>query len=386
LEYRLNKVNERLHILKGLLIAHLNIDQVIKIIRTHDEPKPVLRKTFKLSDAQAEAILQLRLRHLARLEKIKIESEQKELTREKKQLTLLLGSGARLKTLIKKELKATAAQFDSPRRTAIVKRAEAKAISKADLTPSEPLTIVLSKNGWVRSAKGHDVDPVGFNYKSGDAYLSSALGKSNQMVVFLDSTGRTYAALGYTLPSARGFGQPLSSRFAPVPQATFKAVLFGDPHQNILVASDAGYGFVTELENLYTSNKKGKAFLSLPKGSVPLHPLVVPALETTRLAAITNEGRMLVFALSELPILPKGKGNKIIQIPPKRVKARQEFVAAMALIPETGTLTIHAGKRYFRLEPKALADFMGERGRRGRKLPRGFRNVDAVEVTTPEAP
>ncbi len=386
LEYRLEKVNERLHILKGLLIAHLNIDQVIKIIRTHDEPKPVLRKTFKLSDAQAEAILQLRLRHLARLEKIKIESEQKELTREKKQLTLLLGSGARLKTLIKKELKATAAQFDSPRRTAIVKRAEAKAISKAELTPSEPLTIVLSKNGWVRSAKGHDVDPLGFNYKSGDAYLSSALGKSNQMVVFLDSTGRTYAAQGFTLPSARGFGQPLSSRFAPVPQATFKAVLFGDPHQIILVASDAGYGFVTELENLYTSNKKGKAFLSLPKGSVPLHPLVVPAPKTTRLATITNEGRMLVFSLSELPFLPKGKGNKIIQIPPKRVKTRQEFVAAMALIPETGALTVHAGKRHFKLEPKALADFMGERGRRGRKLPRGFRNVDAVEVTTPETP
>jgi topoisomerase IV subunit A len=384
LAFRLEKVNERLHLLAGLLIAHLNIDAVIKIIRTHDEPKPVLMETFTLSDAQAEAILQLRLRYLARLEHIKIEREQKELKKEKEALDQLLGSPTRLKNLVKKELKACAALFDTPRRTAIVKRAEAKAISKADMAPCEPVTIILSKNGWVRSAKGHEVDPLALTYKSGDTYLNSALGKSNQLAVFLDSFGRTYAAQAFSLPSARGFGQPLTSLFTPQSQATFLAVLFGDPGQEILVASDAGYGFITKLENLYTGNKKGKAFLSLPKGALPLHPFVVPATENTLLATITNEGRLLVFPLNELPVLPKGKGNKIIQIAPKRVKSREEFVTAMALVPAFGSLTIHAGKRHFKLDPKALADFMGERGRRGRKLPRGLRNVDSVEVPAAE--
>ncbi|MGD9216069.1 MAG: DNA topoisomerase IV subunit A [Desulfobacteraceae bacterium] len=380
LEFRLGKVNERLHILAGLHIAHLNIDEVIKIIRTHDEPKPVLMKTFKLSDLQAEAILQLRLRHLARLERIKIESEQKELSREKTAIEKILGSAARLKTLVKKELKATAAQFEDHRRTAIVERQEAKAISKADLAPSEPMTVILSKNGWVRAAKGHDVATDSLSYKAGDHYLGSAMGKSNQNAVFLDSTGRSYSVQAFTLPSARGFGQPLTSRFAPQPQATFKAVLFGDPEQNILAVSDAGYGFVTKLENLYTKNQKGKAFLSLPKGAQPMSPLVVESIQNTLLATITNEGRMLVFPLEALPFLPKGKGNKIIQIPPKRLQNREEFVTTIALVPEGGTMTVHAGKRHFKLTPNNLSDFVGERGRRGKKLPRGFRNVDFVEI------
>ena len=384
LEFRLGKVEERLHILEGLHIAHLNIDEVIKIIRTNDEPKPVLMKTFKLSDLQAEAILQLRLRHLARLERIKIESEQKELNNEKTTLEKILGSTARLKTLVKKELKATAAQFADERRTAIVERQEAKAISKADLTPSEPMTVILSKNGWVRAAKGHDVAPDSLNYKAGDHYLGSAIGKSNQNAVFLDSTGRSYSAQAFTLPSARGFGQPLTSRFAPQPQATFKAVLFGDPEQTILAASDAGYGFVTKLNNLYTKNQKGKAFLSLPKGAQPLQPVVVESISNTLLAAITNEGRMLVFPLEALPILPKGKGNKIIQIPPKRLQSREEYVTHIALAPEGSTMIIHAGKRHFKLTPNNLSDFVGERGRRGRKLPRGFRNVDSVEIEIPD--
>jgi topoisomerase-4 subunit A len=384
LEFRLGKVNERLHILEGLLIAHLNIDKVIKIIRTNDEPKPVLMKTFKLSDIQAEAILQLRLRHLARLEHIKIETEQKELSKEKADLEKILGSKARLKTLVKKELKATAARFDDPRRTAIVERRVAKAISKADLTPSEPMTVILTKNGWIRAAKGHEVNPDNLSYKAGDSYLSSAIGKSNQYAVFLDSTGRSYAAQAFTLPSARGFGQPLTSRFTPQPQATFRAVLFGDPGQTILVASDAGYGFIAKLENLYTKNQKGKAFLSLPKGALPLHPIVVESIKGTLLSAITSEGRMLVFPLKELPELPKGKGNKIIQIPPKRIKTREEFVTTLTLIPENATMTIHSGKRYFKLTSNNLSDFMGERGRRGRKLPRGFRNVDSVEVELPD--
>jgi topoisomerase IV subunit A len=385
LEFRLDKVNERLHILEGLLIAHLNIDQVIKIIRTNDEPKPVLMKTFKLSDIQAEAILQLRLRHLARLEQIRIETEQKALTSEKSQLEKILASATRLKNLVKKELKETAAQFSEPRRTAIVERREAKAISQVELTPTEPMTVILSRNGWVRSAKGHDVDPAGLGYKTGDDFLSAGYGKSNQLAVFLDSFGRSYATLAQGLPSARSLGQPLTSIFTPQPQATFAAVLFGDPSRLILAASDAGYGFITALENLYTKNQKGKAFLSLPQGARPLPPLYIERIENTLLAAITNEGRMLVFPLDALPELPKGKGNKIIHIPSKLARERQEFVTTLALVPENGTLTIHAGKRYFRLTPGNLAEFMGERGRRGRKLPRGLRNVDAVVVEMPQA-
>jgi topoisomerase-4 subunit A len=384
LEYRLNKVNDRLHILEGLLIAHLNIDDVIRIIRTNDTPKPVLITTFKLSDIQAEAILQLRLRHLARLELIKIETEQKGLVKEKKDLEKILASATRLKTLVKKELKAAAARFEDARRTAIVERQEARAISKADLIPSEPVTIILSKNGWVRSAKGHEVAPEGLSYKAGDAFLGSAQGKSHQLAAFLDSAGRSYSAQAVSLPSARGFGQPLTSRFSPQPKATFMAVMIGDPGQLILAASDAGYGFVTKLENLYTKNHKGKAFLSLPKGGLPLHPLPVERIENTVLAAVTSEGRMLVFPLSVLPMLPKGKGNKIIQIPPKRVAAREEFVTHLCLAPGDATLIIHAGKRYFKVTPNNLSDFMGERGRRGRKLPRGFRNVDSVAVALPD--
>jgi topoisomerase-4 subunit A len=384
LQFRLDKVNERLHILEGLLIAHLNIDKVIKIIRTHDEPKPVLMKTFRLSDIQAEAILQLRLRHLARLEQIKIETEQKELVGEKSNLEKILASAARLRTLVKKELKETAALFSSPRRTAIVQRREARAISKADLTPTEPMTVILSKNGWVRSAKGHDLDPAALGYKTGDAFLGAGFGKSNQLAVFMDSFGRTYATQAHALPSARSLGQPLTSLFAPQPQAVFTAVLFGDPSRYILAASDAGYGFITQLSNLYTKNQKGKAFLSLPPGSSPLPPLYIESLENTLLAAITNAGRMLVFPLNALPELPKGKGNKIIHIPSQKVKAREEFVITLALMPEAGTLIIHAGKRRFKLTPGNLAEFMGERGRRGKKLPRGLRNVDGVTIELPE--
>ncbi len=246
------------------------------------------------------------------------------------------------------------------------------------------MTVILSKNGWVRSAKGHDVDPAGLGYKAGDDFLGAGFGKSNQLAVFMDSFGRTYSTSAHSLPSARSLGQPLTSMFAPQPQAVFTAVLFGDPSRYILAASDAGYGFITQLENLYTKNQKGKAFLSLPPGSRPLQPLYIESLENTLLAAITNEGRLLVFALDALPELPKGKGNKIIHIPPKKAKDRLEFVTALALVPEKSTLIIYAGKRYFKLTPGNLAEFMGERGRRGKKLPRGLRNVDTVVVEQPE--
>ena len=383
LEFRLDRVNERLHILDGLLVAYLNIDRVIRIIRENDEPKPVLMQTFGLSEIQAEAILQLRLRYLARLAEIKIRTEQEELAAEKAWLDRTLASRARLNTLVKKELNEAARQFGDPRRTAIVTRRDARAITQAELAPTEPLTVTLSKNGWVRAAKGHEIDPHSLNYKAGDEFLDAAQGKSNQWAVFLDSTGRSYAAQAFTLPSARGFGQPLSSLFAPPAGASFETVLFGEPHQKILAASDAGYGFISEFENLYTKNQKGKAFISLPRGARVFRPLFVERIQGTLLAAITNEGRMLVFPLQDLPLLPKGKGNKIIAIPAQRAREREELLLKMALVPEGAALIVYAGKRHFRLLPGHLADFHGDRGRRGRKLPWGLRNVTSVKVDIP---
>ncbi|NNF99556.1 MAG: DNA topoisomerase IV subunit A [Desulfobacteraceae bacterium] len=383
LEHRLEKVLSRLHILDGLLIAYLNIDEIIRIIRKEETPKPVLMRTFKLTDIQAEAILQLRLRHLAKLEEIKIKSEQKDLDEERKQIEKILSSETRLNTVIKKELKADAKTHGDARRTPIVRRNEAQAISQADMAPVEPVTVIVSQNGWVRSAKGHDVDPEKLSYKAGDYHLSAAQGKSNQLAVFMDSTGRSYAQPAIGLPSARGYGEPLTGRFSCPPQAKFVSVLLGEPDQQLLIVSDAGYGFIAQLSDLYTKNQKGKVALTLPKGALPVHPEYVEDYHSQLLAAITNEGRMLVFPLQDLPILPKGKGNKIIQILPARVAERIEFMTIVALVPEHGTLTVFSGRRHFKLTPGLLVEFMGERGRRGKKLPRGFQNVDRVEVVPP---
>ncbi|UCF94051.1 MAG: DNA topoisomerase IV subunit A [Desulfobacterales bacterium] len=383
LQYRLDKFLNRLHILEGLLVAYLNIDEVIQIIRTTDEPKPVLRQRFDLSEFQAEAILQLRLRHLARLEEMKIRGEQKELEAERQTLEKILSSEARLKSLIKRELLTDAETYGDERRTAVVERREAQAISEADLTPTEPVTVIMSSNGWVRAARGHEVDPTQLNYKAGDGYLSAAKGKSNQLAVFLDSSGRTYSLPAHTLPSARGQGEPLTGRLNLPPREVFTAVLIGEPSKQILMASDAGYGFVTALSNLYTKNQKGKAVLSLPKAALPLPPLYVDDLDTELIAAITNEGRMLVFPLRNLPVLPRGKGNKIINIPAQRVRDRIERVTVLALVPYSATLTVLAGKRHLKLSFGNLVEFMGERGRRGKKLPRGYQKVDRVEVDRP---
>lgn len=379
LRYRLEKVNQRLHILDGLLMAYLNIDEVIRIIRTEDEPKPVLMKRFTLSDTQAEAILQLRLRHLAKLEEIKIRSEQQELDKERQQLEKILGSPARLKTLIKRELRADAKTYGDDRRTAIVERREAQAISEEQLAPVEPVTVILSANAWVRAAKGHEIDPEEASYRPGDRYLDAARGKSNQPVVFLDATGRTYSLSAHSLPSARGYGEPLTGRFVLPPGATITAVIMAPPEQRLLMASDAGYGFITRFEDLVTRNTKGKAVLSLPKGALPLDPICLEDGTNPLLAAVTNEGRMLVFPLDKLPALAKGKGNKIIQIPSKRAKAREELLTHVVLVAEGGTLVIHAGKRFFKLSYGNLTQYMGERGRRGKKLPRGFQKVDRIE-------
>ncbi len=380
LEFRLGKVTDRLHLLEGLLIAFLNIDEVIRIIRTEDEPKKELIRRFKLTEIQADYVLDTKLRQLARLEEMKIRAEQEELEKERKELETILNSKQRMKTMIRKEIEADAEEYGDDRRSPVVERESAEALDETDLTPSEAVTVVLSEKGWVRSAKGHEIDPAGLSYKAGDGYLDAARLRSNQPVVFLDSNGRSYSVPAHTLPSARGQGEPLTGRLAPAAGATFRAVLGGDPEQWYLLASDAGYGFVVQLKELYAKNKAGKALLTLPKGARVLAPALVTDKENDRVVAISNEGRMLVFPVSELPVLSRGKGNKIIGIPGKRVVSREEFVVAVAVVSEQGKLTAHSGKRYITLKGSDLDHYQGERGRRGNKLPRGFQKVDAVEV------
>jgi topoisomerase-4 subunit A len=380
LEFRLNKINERLHILDGLLVAYLNLDEVIRVIRESDEPKPQLIKEFNLSDIQAEAILRIRLRQLARLEEIKVKAEKEELAKEKDWIEKTLASNQRLKTLIKKELTEDADKYGDERRTLIVERKEARAIKEVELTAVEPVTVVLSTGGWVRAARRHDIDPAGLTYKAGDEFLSAARGKTIHPSIFLDTRGRAYSLPAHTLASARGHGEPLTGKLTLSEGARFLAVVMGDPEQKVLLASDAGYGFITELSNMVTKNTKGKAMLTVARGCEAMPPAYVNHYETDYLAAITTEGHMLVIPAAALPELPKGKGNKIIQIPPARVKNREEYVKLVQIIPEAMTIRIHAGKRYIRLTPANILDFVGERGRRGRKLPRGFRNADRIEV------
>ncbi|MCU7932698.1 MAG: DNA topoisomerase IV subunit A [Candidatus Thiodiazotropha sp. (ex Codakia rugifera)] len=381
LQYRLDQVLDRLHILQGLMIAYLNIDEVIAIIRYEEDPKTELMKRFSLSEMQAEAILNLRLRHLAKLEEMKIRGEQDELEKERKSLELILGSNQRLRTLIRKELKADAEQYGDDRRSPIVERASAEALAETDLTPSEAVTVVLSEKGWARAAKGHDIDPTTLNYRAGDGFLAAARLRSNQQAVFIDSNGRSYSLLAHTLPSARSQGEPLTGRLSPAAGATFCAAVGGDTGGEYLLASDAGYGFRVRLADMLAKNKSGKALLSLPKGARVLTPVSIIDTNHDRVVAISNEGRMLVFPVTELPQLARGKGNKIISIPPKRVTSREEFVVALAVVPQGGSLTAHAGKRYIVLKPSDLDNYQGERGRRGGKLPRGFQRVDRVEVS-----
>jgi topoisomerase-4 subunit A len=380
LQHRLGKITDRLHILDALLIAFLNIDEVIAIIRYEDNPKAELMKRFKLSDRQAEAILELKLRNLAKLEEMKIKGEQKDLAAEKAEIEKILGSKARLKTLIKNELKEDSDNYGDDRRSELVVREEAQAFREEELISTEPVTIVLSEGGWVRAAKGHEVDASTLAYKSGDKLKFSARGKSNQNALFLDSTGRSYSLVAHSLPSARGMGEPLTGRIKPPSGATFQGLLIGEPSEKCLIASDAGYGYITKLENLVSKNKAGKALLSLPKGSKVLPPVTVNDIDNCEVVSISNEGRMLMFKLSELPELPKGKGNKIINIPSSRVAERIEYVVAIAVLREGQILTIHSGKRPMHLSLTDLEHYRGERGRRGNKLPRGFQKVDRVEV------
>jgi topoisomerase-4 subunit A len=380
LAYRLEKVNSRLHLLEGLLIAFLNLDEVIRIIRTEDKPKPVLMARFGLTEAQADYVLDTRLRQLARLEEMKIRAEQETLAQERESLGKILASGQRLRTLIKKEIQADAEKYGDARRSRLVERAAAQALDEAALVPSEPVTVVLSTNGWVRVAKGHEIDPLEMNYKAGDGFASAARCRSNQLAVFLDSTGRTYAVPAHALPSARGLGEPLTGRLKPADGARFVGVMAGEPDSLYLLASDSGYGFIVRLGELYTRNKSGKAVLSAPRGSAILPPVLVRSLEEDRIVALTTDGYMLVLPAADLPLLSRGKGNKIINIPSAKLKGREEFVAALACLQSGEQLTVFAGRQHKTIKADELNEFVGERGRRGRRLPRGYQKNLSVKV------
>jgi len=380
LQFRLDKVEKRLHLLEGLLVAFLNLDEVIHIIRTEDQPKPVLMARFELSELQADYILDTRLRQLARLEEMKIRGEQDELAKEREKLLALLGSEAKLKKLVRKELLDDAETYGDDRRSPIVARAEARALAENELLPSEPVTVVISEKGWARCAKGHDIDATGLSYKAGDGFKAAAGGRSNQYAVFIDSTGRSYSLAAHSLPSARGQGEPLTGRLTPPPGASFECVLLPEDEALYVIASDAGYGFVVKGEDLQAKNKAGKALLSLPAGARVVAPRPLASRDEDWLAAVTTEGRLLVFPVRDLPQLGKGKGNKIIGIPGERVASREEYLIDLAVLPSGATLVLQAGKRTLSLKAEDLEHYKGERGRRGNKLPRGFQRVEKLLV------
>ena len=379
LQHRLDWVLDRLHILEGLLIVYLNIDEVINIIRNEDEPKKVLQKKFKLSVVQVEAILEIRLRQLAKLEEIKIKEEQGNLDTERKELEKLLGSKSRLKTLIKKELKADAEIYGDERNSPIVVREEASAFDEAELISSDPVTLVLSKRGWIRAAKGHDIDPESLNFREGDSYFASSLSRNNLNAVFLDSKGKAYTLPCHSLPSARGQGEPLSGRLNAESGETFMGVISGKDDAKVVLASSSGYGFIAQLIDLQTKNKSGKAAIRVQENAKVLKPCLVNS-ENDYIAAITNQGRMLVFPCSELPQLARGKGNKIIGIPKPSFESGEDFLQEVITLREGEELKLISGKRYFSIKYKDLENFSGNRGRRGNFLPKGFRKVDRVEV------
>ncbi len=380
LEHRLDQVVDRLHILEGLLVAFLNIDEVIYIIRHDDTPKAALMKRFDLTGTQAEAILELKLRHLAKLEEIKIRGEQEDLDEERQKLETTLGSKQRMNTLIRKELVRDAEKFGDDRRSKLAEREAAQALREEDLVPSEPVTIVLSRSGWVRSAKGHDIDAANLNYKAGDEFQHAARGRSNQQAVFVDSTGRAYAMPAHMLPSARGLGEPLTSKFNLPEGAQFLFALTGESEQKIVLASSFGYGFVTSMGHLHSRMKAGKAMLTLPAGSVPVTPSHLSGEGDETIVCASSDGYLLAFPLSELPELAKGKGNKLINVPPKRLKEGLEHMVGMVVKDARSDILVWAGQRYLRMNNRDLDHYRGDRAKRGRKLPRGFQRVTRIEL------
>jgi len=376
LRFRYDKVLARLHILDGYLVAYLNIDEVIRIIRTEDEPALVMMARFGITEIQAEAILELRLRHIAKLEEIKIRGEQAGLIKERDGLEKIHSSETRLRRKVRDELLEDAKTFGDARRSPIVERTAAKAMDETELIPTEPVTVVLSEKGWIRSGKGHDLDPKELSYKAGDSFLVAAKGRSNQSVVFLDSTGRTYSLPAHGLPSARGQGEPLTSHLAPMPGATFLTMLMGSDEDLYLFATTAGYGFIAKLGDLQSRQRAGKAVVTVPEGAKVLVPQRVLNLETDLLAAATDSGRLLLFPLSDLPVMPKGKGVQILSLP----KGKGESLVALTPITPGVHLIVHSGKRYLNMKAAEYEPFKGKRAQRGNKLPRGFQNVSALEV------
>jgi topoisomerase IV subunit A len=380
LTHRRDKLNARLHILDGLLVAYLNLDEVIRIVRYEDEPKAALIARFELSELQAEAILETKLRHLAKLEEMKIRGEQEKLAAERDEIDRILKSRTRLRKLVRDEIVADAERYGDDRRSKLVQRAAAQAIAETALVVSEPVTVVLSRSGWVRAAKGHDIDPRSLSYKTGDEYRAVARGRTTQQAVFLDSTGRAYSLPAHALPSARGQGEPLSGRLDPPDGATFPGVLIGDPEERWVLASSAGYGFVVKLEDLHSRNRAGKAVLKVPEGSSVIAPVPVPAVDGALVAAVNSDGRLLTFPVSDLPELPRGKGNKIFGIPSKKAASGEESLTAVAVVAPGQSLRVLCGERHMGLSFRELGDYRGERGQRGAVLPRGWRKVDGLEV------
>jgi len=379
LEFRLDQVVDRLHVLEGFLVAYLNIDEVIAIIRNNDEPKPVLMERFELTGTQAEAILELKLRHLAKLEEMKIRGEKDSLEQERASIEAVLGSPKKLTRLIRDELLEDAEKYGDERRSPLVEREAAQALKETDLVPSEPVTVVLSENGWIRAAKGHDIEPAELNYKGGDAFLHAARGRSNQLACVLDSTGRSYSLAAHELPSARSSGEPLTGRFSPPDGSAFRGVAIGEGSDRVLIASTAGYGFVTRLENLHTRQKAGKQLLSVPAGFDVLPPAPVTEDEEAVIVCATSSGHLLAYYLHELPELARGKGNKLINIPPRARKEGEAMAGAIALVKGQDCL-VWSGQRYLRLSWRDTENYWGERAQRGGLLPRGYRKVDRLTL------
>ena len=381
LEHRLGKVERRLHLLEGLRIAYLNLDEVIRIVRTEDEPKPVLMSRFRLSDEQTDYILETKLRQLARLEEMKITAEANQLEEERARINVLLKSPAKLKGLIKEELRADAAKYGDDRRSPLVQREVAQALDESALVASEPVTVVLSQKGWIRAGKGHDVDAEGLNYREGDGLLAAVKARTTQQIAVIDSTGRSYSTPAHTLPSARGNGEPLTGRFTPPAGASFDALAAGDNDTRLILATDFGYGFVTRFEALTGRNKAGKQIISLSDGAKVLAPQVSADPSRDRIVVVTSEGHLLMFSVAELPELDKGKGNKLIDIPKKQMTEGERVVGVSVVAEGKGEVTMYAGQRKLTLKWADLVEYGGNRATRGGVLPRGLRRVERIETT-----
>ncbi len=381
LNFRLGKVNARLHILDGLLIAYLNLDEVIRIVRSEDHPKPVLIRRFKISDEQAEAILETKLRNLAKLEEMKIREEQNKLATERAELETILKNKAKLTRLVRDELIRDAEEYGDERRTKLIEREEAKAISETELLTSEPTTVVLSRLGWVRAAKGHDIDVRSLSYKTGDEFQAAARGRNLQQAVFIDSTGRAYSVDAHQLPAARGYGEPLSGRVDPPDGATFAAVLIGDPGDKWLLASDAGYGFAVQLSELYARNKKGKSVLRVPEKAHVLPAQPLGSSKDALAVLVNNDGEVLALPVAQIEEMSSGKGQNLYGIPGKKSADRDEYLVAMAVVSPGEILTVHSGNSApMKVRFEELKAFQDRKGQRRQRFSRAYKQIDRLEV------